>query len=107
MVVFNKTFWPLFTNFIHLSFMGLFALAIQIKYKTKVCIYPRIRMKSHESLIMVTKSQNISANFSVVFRDTKVVKYKVQSLKQTKEQSEAVAWVNILSTIYIIYENVW
>ena len=48
-------------------------------------------MKSHESLILVTKSQNISANFSVVFRDTKVVKYKVQSLKQTKEQSEAVA----------------
>ena len=91
MVVFNKTFWPLFTNFIHLSFMGLFALAIQIKCKTKICIYPRIRMKSHESLIMVTKSQNISANFSVVFRDTKVVKYKVQSLKQTKEQSEAVA----------------
>ena len=48
-------------------------------------------MKSHEPLIMVTKSQNISANFSVVFRDTKVVKYKVHSLKQTKEQSEAVA----------------
>ena len=94
MVVFNKTFWPLFTNFIHLSFMGLFALAIQIKCKTKICIYPRIRhqneAKSHESFILVTKSQNISANFSVVFRDTKVVKYKVQSLKQTKEQSEAV-----------------
>ena len=58
-------------------------------------------MKSHESLIMVTKSQNISANFSVVFRDTKVVKYKVQSLKQTKEQSEAVAWVNIISTSFM------
>ena len=57
--------------------------------------------KSHESFILVTKSQNIFANFSVVFRDTKVVKYKVQSLKQTKEQSEAVAWawVNILSHV--------
>ena len=95
MVVFNKTFWPLFTNFIHLSFMGLFALATQIKCKTKVCIYPRNRMKPSQmnllSWHLVTKSQHISANFSVVFRDTKVVKYKVQSLKQTKEQSEAVA----------------
>ena len=90
MVVFNKTFWPLFTNFIHLSFMGLFALATQIKCKTKICIYQN-EAKSHESFTLVTKSQNISANFSVVFRDTKVVKYKVQSLKQTKEQSEAVA----------------
>ena len=103
MVVFNKTFWPLFTNFIHLSFMGLFALALatQIKYKTRICIYPRMRMKSHESLIMVTKSQNISANFSVVFRDTKVVKYKVQSLKQTKEQSEAVSDIGGYYNLYI------
>ena len=56
--------------------------------------------QSNESfiLVLVTKSQNISANFSVVFRDTKVVKYKVQSLQQTKEQSEAVrqSWVDIL-----------
>ena len=73
MVVFNKTFWPLFTNFLHLSFMGLFALATQIKYKTKVCIYPRIRMKheakSHESFTLVTKSQIYLLTF-LLFSET-------------------------------------
>ena len=90
MVVFNKTFWPLYTNFIHLSFMGLFALATDVK--PKYLFIPESEWSQVTWIFHLgDKSQNISANFSVVFRDTKVVKYKVQSLKQTKEQSEAVA----------------
>ena len=99
MVVFNKTFWPLFTNFIHLSFMGLFALAAQIKCKTKVCIYPRIRMKSHESLIMVTKSQIYLLTFLLFSETQKLwnIKSKVWS-KQRNSQRQWQTWVDIIPT---------
>ena len=101
MVVFNKTFWPLFTNFIHLSFMGLFALATQIKCKTKICIYPRIRMKpSHMNLSSWWQKVKIYLLTFLLFSETQKlwnIKSKVWN-KQRNSQKQWQTWVDIKPT---------